>query len=162
METCDDPDVLLEIVHYEVDGWGVGDLRLLDGAVLMHERPRLGTGWQPQGDHPLVERFRAHLAGERVAYDDVELMLDGFTPLQLALIEALRTIPWGETVSYGELSALAGAPRAPRAAGAFCASSPFALILPCHRVVASVGIGGYGSDGVVTKRRLLALEGVHL
>jgi O-6-methylguanine DNA methyltransferase len=154
--------MLLEIVRYEVDGWGVGDLRLLDGAVLMHERPRPGSGLRPQGDHPLVARFRAHLAGERSAYDDVELMLDGYTPLQLALIAALRAIPWGETVSYGELAALAGAPRAPRAAGAFCATSQLALIVPCHRVVASNGIGGYGADGVATKRRLLALEGVAL
>ena len=151
-----------KIVRYEVAGWGVGELRLSDGAVLLHERPRPGSGWQPQGDHPLVERFRAHLAGERVSYDDVELVLDWCTPLQLAIAEALRTIPWGETVSYGELAALAGAPRAPRAAGAFCASSPAALIVPCHRVVASGGIGSYGGDGVATKRRLLALEGVHL
>ena len=154
--------MLLEIVRYEVDGWGVGDLRLLDGVVLVHERPRPGTGWQPHDEHPLVERFRAHLAGERVSYDDVELVLDGYTPLQLALVEALRRVPWGETVSYGELAALAGAPRAPRAAGAFCAQNQLALILPCHRVVASNGIGGYGGDGVATKRRLLALEGVHL
>ena len=151
-----------EIVRYEVDGWGVGELRLLDGAVLSHERPGPGSGWQPEGDHALVARFRAHLAGERVSYDDVELVLDWCTPLQLALAGALRTIPWGETVSYGELAALAGKPRAPRAAGAFCASSPLALILPCHRVVSSAGIGSYGADGVATKRRLLALEGVHL
>lgn len=151
-----------EIVRYEVDGWGLGELRLVDGAVLVHERPRPGSGWQPQGDHPLVERFRAHLAGERVSYDGVELVLDWCTPLQRAIAGALRTIPWGETVSYGELAALAGRPRAPRAAGAFCASSQIALILPCHRVVASGGIGSYGGDGVATKRRLLALEGVHL
>ena len=114
--------------------------------------------------HGQAARLRPgdHLAGERVAYDDVELMLDGYTPLQLALAGALRRVPWGETVTYGELAALAGAPRAPRAAGAFCAQNQIALILPCHRVVASVGIGGYGSDGVATKRRLLALEGVHL
>ena len=110
-----------------------------------------------------------HVFAEGVARPELELegtsadaVLDGYTPLQLALAGALRTIPWGETVSYGELSALAGAPRAPRAAGAFCAQNQIALILPCHRVVASVGIGGYGSDGVAVKRRLLALEGVHL
>lgn len=152
----------MEIVRYEAPGWGVGELRLVDGAVLAHVRPHEGTGWQPKGSHPLVERFQAHLAGERVAYDDVELVLDWCTPLQRALAEAMRRIPWGETVSYGELSALAGAPRAPRAAGAFCATSDIALILPAHRVTSASGIGGFGSEGVAVKRRLLALEGVHL
>ena len=152
----------MEIVRYAVEGWGVGELRLAGAAVLSHERPYPGSGLQPQGDHPLVERFRAHLAGEPVAYDDVELVLDWCTPLQLAIARALRTIPWGETVSYGELAALAGAPRAPRAAGAFCARNQVALILPCHRVTAAGGLGGYGADGTATKRRLLALEGVEL
>lgn len=152
----------MEIVRYEAEGWGVGELRLVDGAVLTHVRPHPGSGLEPKGSHLLVERFRAHLAGERVAYDDVELVLDWCTPLQRAIAEALRRVPWGETVSYGELAALAGAPRAPRAAGAFCAQSQVALILPCHRVTAAGGLGGYGSDGVEVKRRLLALEGVAL
>lgn len=151
-----------EIVRYEADGWGVGELRLVDGAVLAHVRPHPGSGLEPKGSHPLVDRFRAHLAGERVAYDDVELVLDWCTPLQRAIAEAVRRVPWGETVSYGELAALAGAPRAPRAAGAFCAQSQVALILPCHRVVSAAGLGGYGADGTAVKRRLLALEGVVL
>lgn len=149
-------------VRYEAAGWGVGELRLLGDAVLAHVRPQPGSGLEPQGSHPLVERLQAHLAGERVAYDDVELVLDWCTPLQRRLAEALRRVPWGETVSYGELAALAGAPRAPRAAGAFCAGSQVALILPCHRVVAASGIGAFGSEGVSVKRRLLALEGVEL
>ena len=82
------------------------------------------------------------------------------TPFQRALAEALRADPRGEVVSYGELAALAGRPRAARAAGAFCATNRFAFIVPCHRVVAADGIGGYGSTGVGVKRRLLALEGV--
>lgn len=152
----------MEIVRYAAEGWGVGELRLLNGAVLAHARPREGTGLAPRGSHPLVERFQAHLRGERVDYGDVELVLDWCTPLQRALAEALRRIPWGETVSYGELAALAGKPRAPRAAGAFCAANQVALILPCHRVTSSSGIGGYGGEGVAVKRRLLALEGVLL
>lgn len=152
----------MEIVRYEAEGWGVGELRLVDGAVLTHVRPHPGSGLEPKGSHPLVERFQRHLAGERVAYDDVELVLDWCTSLQRAIAEALRRVPWGETVSYGELSALAGAPRAPRAAGAFCSANQIALILPCHRVVAAGGLGGYGTDGTATKRRLLALEGVLL
>ena len=67
-------------------------------------------------------------------------------------------VPYGETVTYGELAALAGRPQAPRAAGSFCAQNRLPLIVPCHRVVAAGGLGGYGSLGVEYKRRLLELE----
>lgn len=110
----------------------------------------------------LCRRFAAHLAGGPVDYSDVAIELAWATPFQQELATALRAVPWGETVSYGELAALAGRPGAARAAGSFCADNRFALIVPCHRVVASDGIGGYGSSGVALKRRLLALEGVRL
>jgi methylated-DNA-[protein]-cysteine S-methyltransferase len=67
-------------------------------------------------------------------------------------------VPHGETVTYGELAALAGHPNAQRAAGTFCANNRYPLILPCHRVVAAAGLGSYGSLGVEMKRRLLELE----
>jgi methylated-DNA-[protein]-cysteine S-methyltransferase len=110
----------------------------------------------------LCRRFAAHLAGDRVSYADVAVDEDWCTPFQAELLRALREIPWGEVVSYGELAALAGRPGAARAAGSFCASNRFALVVACHRVVAAEGIGGYGSSGVGTKRRLLALEGVRI
>lgn len=110
----------------------------------------------------LCRRFSLHLHGVRVAYDDLQLDMEGRTPFELDLCHALRSVPWGEVVSYGELAALAGRPGAARAAGAFCASSDVALVVPCHRVVAAHGIGGYGQSGVALKRRLLELEGVSL
>jgi methylated-DNA-[protein]-cysteine S-methyltransferase len=110
----------------------------------------------------LRRRFAAHLCGERVEYGDIQIDLDGRTPLQRALAEALRTVPWGEVVTYGELAALAGRPGAARAAGTFCAESTWSLVVPCHRVVGASGIGGYGPSGVTVKRRLLAVEGVEL
>ena len=57
---------------------------------------------------------------------------------QAAIADALRGVPWGEVVTYGELAALAGRPRAPRAAGTFCAENRFPLVVPCHRVVSLV------------------------
>ena len=81
------------------------------------------------------------------------------TPFQAALAGALRNVPWGQIVSYGELSGLAGRARAARAAGTFCAENRFSLFVPCHRVVSVGGIGGYGELGVGYKRRLLRLEG---
>ena len=110
----------------------------------------------------LCRRFAAHLAGTPTSYDDVLLELDWATALQQELAAAARAIPWGEVVSYGELAALAGRPGAPRAAGSFCADNRFSLIIPCHRIVAANGIGGYGAAGLGLKRRLLALEDVHL
>lgn len=107
-------------------------------------------------------RFRALLAGERVAFGDVALDLAWCSPFQHAVALALRDVAWGEVVSYGELAALAGYPGAARAVGTFCARNRFAFLLPCHRVVAADGIGSYGASGVAVKRRLLALEGVLL
>ena len=172
---------------YEVAGWGVGELWVGDGAVVVaHDPPvpgvslagaapqttprgtpgvptetlarnrvREGNGFVPD----LLRRLHSYFAGERVSFADVPLDEDWATPFQAALADALRSVPWGEVVSYGELSALAGRARAARAAGTFCAENRFSLFLPCHRVVSSGGIGGYGSLGVEYKRRLLALEG---
>jgi methylated-DNA-[protein]-cysteine S-methyltransferase len=110
----------------------------------------------------LTARVRGFLRGEPVDFDSVALDLSWATPFQHALAEILRSVPRGEVVSYGELAALAGRPGAARAAGAFCAANRFAFVVPCHRVVAADGIGGYGSSGLDVKRRLLALEGVVL
>jgi methylated-DNA-[protein]-cysteine S-methyltransferase len=101
----------------------------------------------------------AFFAGERLSFDDVELDLDWCTPFQRAVADALREVSYGQTVTYGELAALAGHPNAQRAAGTFCARNRFPLVLACHRVVAAAGLGSYGSLGVDYKRRLLALEG---
>jgi len=100
-----------------------------------------------------------YLTGSLTPLIDVELDLSWATPFQRAVADALRAVPRGEVVTYGELAAQAGYPGAARAAGAFCATNRFALFVPCHRVVSAGGIGGYGSTGVDVKRRLLALEG---
>ena len=110
----------------------------------------------------LCRRIAAHLEGDPTSYDGIVIDLDWATPLQLELAAAARAIPWGEVVSYGELAALAGRPGAARAAGSFCADNRYSLIIPCHRIIAANGIGGYGAAGPALKRRLLALEGVYL
>ena len=116
----------------------------------------------PSDPDDLVVLVRAFLAGEDVRLADVPLDLSATTPFQRDVVAALRGVPRGEVVSYGELASLAGYPRAGRAVGTVCATNSFMLFVPCHRVVASDGIGGYGSAGVGVKRRLLALEGVSL
>jgi len=146
---------------YTSEGWGVGELVLEGRLLLWHELPRPGVaaGGEP---HPLSERFVRFFAGERDRFLDVEIDLDEATPFQRAVAEALRRIPYGEVVTYGELAALAGHPGAHRAVGSFCAHNRFAIVVPCHRVVAADGVGPYGSLGTDYKRRLLALEGASL
>jgi methylated-DNA-[protein]-cysteine S-methyltransferase len=78
-----------------------------------------------------------------------------------ACCEAMMRIPYGVTITYAELAANAGSPRAVRAAGQACATNPIAIIGPCHRVLATTGFGGYGG-GLDQKRTLLALEGALL
>lgn len=154
--------------RYRVPGWGVGELWTADETVLAHEfafgredsDADAGAGDPWAG--ALVTRIQGFFAGESTGFDDVPLALDWATPFQRAVAATLRNVPRGEVVSYGELAALAGYPRAGRAVGSFCAQNRFLLFVPCHRVVAAGGIGGYGSTGVGVKRRLLALEGVSL
>lgn len=148
-------------LRYVAPGWGTGELVLEGDRLLAHELPR-PNGGSPSGAHPLAKRFERYFAGEAVTFDDVDVDLEDVTPFGRALTTALRAVPRGEVVSYGELAALAGRPRAGRAAGTFCAQNRFGLVVPCHRVVAAHGLGGYGSLGPGYKRRLLELEGVRV
>jgi methylated-DNA-[protein]-cysteine S-methyltransferase len=142
---------------YVARGWGVGELWVAEGRVFAIEHPDPQRDGR-QSDDALARRLQAWFGGARDDFADVELDLEWCTPFERALLGTLRGVPAGETVSYGELAALAGRPRAARAAGTFCATNRFAVVVPCHRVVAAHGIGGYGSLGVAYKERLLALD----
>jgi len=103
-------------------------------------------------------QIRAYCAGRRRRFT-VPIGLSGTPPFHRKVLAAARRIPYGRTVTYGELARLAGNPRAARAVGQAMAHNPVALIVPCHRVVAAGGgLGGFGG-GLALKRRLLALEG---
>lgn len=154
--------MVVKAFRYEAPGWGVGELWLDGPVVVWHELPVAGLAPEDGPGHRLAERLAAYFAGEPVVFDDVELDLEGLSPFHRELALALRRVPRGAVVSYAELAALAGRPRAQRAAGTFCAGNRLPVFLPCHRVVAADGIGSYGELGVEYKRRLLALEGVVL
>ena len=153
------------LLRYEAPGFGTGELWLEGARVVWSELPRPGLA--PPEARPrrgelaaLATRLRAFFSGEPDDFADVELELDeGFYG---ECARALRAVPRGEVVTYGELAALAGHPGAARAAGTFCARNRLGPFVPCHRVVASNGIGSYGSLGIDYKRRLLALEHVAL
>jgi methylated-DNA-[protein]-cysteine S-methyltransferase len=105
---------------------------------------------------PLAQ-LREYFAGERRTFD-LALAPAG-TAFQLAVWTALRTIPYGETVSYGELAQRLRHPNGARAVGLANGGNPLPIIVPCHRVIGADGsLTGFGG-GLIIKRALLALEG---
>jgi methylated-DNA-[protein]-cysteine S-methyltransferase len=111
---------------------------------------------------PLFEAAKRELSAyfEGVPTDFAALTLDPRgTLFQLRVWQELRRIPWGQTISYGELARRVGNPKASRAVGQANAVNPLPLIIPCHRVIAANGsLGGY-SSGPDRKRWLLRHEG---
>lgn len=104
----------------------------------------------------LAEEIIAYVEG-RGPRPEVELDLSGFTEFQRSVIDAVQSIPRGQTLTYGEVALLAGRPGAARAVGQVMARNPFLILVPCHRVVAKDGMGGFGW-GLEAKRRLLEAE----
>jgi len=103
-----------------------------------------------------IAQILEYLEGKRVIFE-LPLDLRG-TPFQTAVWQALLEIPYGETRSYAEIAKRVGQPNAVRAVGAANGANPIALVVPCHRVIASDGrLGGYGG-GLRLKARLLAME----
>jgi O-6-methylguanine DNA methyltransferase len=103
-----------------------------------------------------AEQLAAYFAGDRTGFD-VELAMSG-TQFQQRVWGALREIPYGETVSYGELADRLGQPGASRAVGLANGKNPIGIIVPCHRVIGANGsLTGYGG-GLDRKRWLLGFE----
>jgi methylated-DNA-[protein]-cysteine S-methyltransferase len=111
-----------------------------------------------------IDQIVAHLGGAPGDLGAIVLDTSGLAPFHARVYEALRRVPPGTTVTYGELAARVGAPHAARAVGQAMRRNPFPIVVPCHRVVASGGRpGGFSAfGGVVTKAKLLALEGKKL
>src|SRR5580704_11237893 len=101
-------------------------------------------------------QLEAYIDGKLKDFD-LPLILDG-TSFQLLVWNNLRKIPYGETVSYGQLAKRIGSPDAARAVGLANGSNPIPIIIPCHRVIGSNGdLTGFGG-GLPLKKKLLALE----
>lgn len=111
----------------------------------------------------VVARLRALLKGEQADLSQIELDMEHVAPFPRRVYQTARKIPLGTTVSYGELARALGTPGAARAVGRALGRNPFALIVPCHRVVAKGGMGGFTAfGGLDTKQRLLAIEATAL
>ncbi len=104
-------------------------------------------------------QLKEYFAGKRKCFE-LELRPEG-TAFQLAVLDALQQIPYGETCSYSDIAERIGKPKAVRAVGTANGRNPIPIIIPCHRVIGSNGsLTGFGG-GLETKRFLLNLESSH-
>lgn len=138
--------------------WGSFEVESVDGDVV-----RASFTHEPQREvcHPSLSQLKSklvrYLEGRWVDLAEVNIDTSQYTDFQRRVYSALMGVGWGETITYGELAGLLGC-KAPRAVGRALAKNRHLLLIPCHRVVASNGLGGF-SMGTRLKRALLGLEG---
>jgi len=128
------------------------------------------AGWYDIGQDPkaagveirrFAKRIRAYAEGRRDDFLDIPVALGEVSDFQRRVLQQCRSIPYGQTLTYGELAAKACFSGAARAVGGVMAGNRVPLVIPCHRVVGSSGLlrGYSGAGGVAMKQRLLELEG---
>lgn len=142
----------------------VGDGSKLTGILMERDLatgahgPLVREGWIRDDDALLDARrqLAAYFEGELTMFD-LPIVMEG-TPFQMRVWESLRSIPFGETVSYAEIARRIGNATAVRAVGAANGRNPVAIVVPCHRVIGADGsLTGYGG-GIERKKWLLAHE----
>lgn len=128
-------------------------LRMVDQT---HEPSRADWSHDPTAFDDVVGQLAAYFAGDLTDFD-LRFNLDG-TPFQQRVWQALLTIPYGETRSYGQIAQQIGSPGSARAVGLANGHNPIAIVVPCHRVIGAGGsLTGYGG-GLDRKQKLLELE----
>jgi methylated-DNA-[protein]-cysteine S-methyltransferase len=158
-------DTAQPLVHTSVES-PIGELLLLGDGETLHglymqdgRKPmRITSSWMESADAftDVRTQLREYFAGERTTFD-ARLSMAG-NPFELRVWRALSEIPYGETVSYGEIARRLGQPTAARAVGLANGRNPIAVVVPCHRVIGADGsLTGYGG-GLERKRWLLELE----
>lgn len=138
-------------------------LEVLGGRVAAVRLARKAPEETAGSDHPYLAQILEHIQTGKGDLREIPLTLE-VAPFEREVLEFLRTIPPGETMTYGEIARRLGRPGASRAVGTACARNPVVIVIPCHRVVPkSGGLGNYSSEGgPETKRRLLEREGASL
>jgi methylated-DNA-[protein]-cysteine S-methyltransferase len=146
-------DAVVALTFGQTDLGGVHRKLLAAGVISRSTAP---TDWYPK----LRNRLIGYSMGAVDDFADVSIVDTRTTAFQRAVVHIVRSIGYGQTLSYGEVAELAGSAGAARAVGHVMATNPLPLLVPCHRVVAAHGKpGGYsGAEGLRTKLRLLALE----
>lgn len=109
----------------------------------------------------LANKIYRYFEGERVGFKDVKVTLSGFSDFARMVLEGLRAVEWGRTVTYKDIALSLGRPGSARAIGMIMSKNPIPLIIPCHRVIRiGGGLGGFsGAGGVEMKKKMLAFEG---
>jgi methylated-DNA-[protein]-cysteine S-methyltransferase len=120
------------------------------------------AGKRKMSDMTIFQAILRYFGGEIIDFSDYEVDLSELTQFQREVLEEVRKIPYGETVTYRELACRVGRERAARAVGSAVAKNPYPIIIPCHRVVSSSGIGGFCGETcgekVGLKRQMLEME----
>jgi len=148
------------IVTSPVGRWGVeGSGDGVSRIVMPHELPRATKGTAPSVVEQTAAELGEYFAGTRKSFS-LPLTEVEATAFQRDCWRALNDIPYGDVLTYGDVAIAIGRPRAARAIGNAVHVNPWPILVPCHRVVASNGIGGYGG-GVAVKEFLLDLEERH-
>lgn len=108
---------------------------------------------------PIARELAAFFRGERKDLRDIPVDLGDSTDFERLVYAATRRIPFGKVATYGQVARAIGKPNAQRAVGQALGKNPVAIVIPCHRVVASNGLGGF-TGGLHWKKKLLRFEGV--
>ena len=153
------------MIHYRTIDSPIGPLALAGRGQLLTNLRMVNQTYEPNRTNwvpddrafpDAVQQLEAYFAGERTDFD-LELSLAG-SEFQRRVWQALLTIPYGETRSYGQVAEQIGAAGAARAVGLANGHNPIAIIVPCHRVIGANGsLTGYGG-GLDRKRSLLEME----
>jgi len=106
----------------------------------------------------LQDALERYVAGRLDKWPTLPLRMGTLPPFRRKVLEILAEVPKGQTLTYGQLAAKAGNPKAARAVGQCMAQNPWPLVVPCHRVLGSQGLHGFG-PGLEMKEYLLRLEG---
>src|SRR3954465_6193483 len=145
-----------------VVGWGLPE------ASAAATRGRIKRRWPdaeeqapPAPMQTIIDRVLALLAGKSVDLSDIMLDFGGAPEFHRRAYEIARTIPPGQTMTYGEIARRLGVPHESREVGQAMGKNPIAIIMPCHRVLGADGkMGGFSANGgIATKRRILEIEG---
>ncbi|CCO08111.1 methylated-DNA--[protein]-cysteine S-methyltransferase [Desulforamulus hydrothermalis] len=131
-----------------------GYLKLSEAAITQAAEAAANEPWQR-----LAQALANYFAGQRVVFD-LPLFWSGLTAFQQRVLKEVKEIPYGQTVSYGEIARRIGCPKGARAVGGAVAANPWPPVVPCHRVLAADGrLGGF-SYGLTWKEKLLQLENI--
>ena len=132
------------------------------GESLVRRFPGAVPAPAPADVQSAIDGIVALLAGAKRDLRELALDMEGLPAFSRRVYELARTIPPGETMTYGEVARCLGRPGMARAVGQALGQNPFPIVVPCHRVLAADGrMGGFSAPGgVATKRRMLEIEGV--